>query len=230
MCSFHLEDCWCTESNGLEGDDEVSTVSVVWGSHYVLVSDYWVLTSLKTVEPYTCYTACFPADSLHDDANFIFQHDPPAAHTAKSTSTLFSIHGITVFGWAATWIYRISSQGRREKPEPCKLDKAQYWWNLGKNSHNYLSKKKLELWLKVGACPAFRRLPFWVPALSSSVVVILGKTLLSPCLLVMARGPMGASVQQLRFCHCAPWQLQCECASEWRVKCFGVLSNRYSAM
>ncbi|KAJ7344425.1 hypothetical protein JRQ81_000375 [Phrynocephalus forsythii] len=41
------------------------------------------------------------ADELYGDADFIFQHDLALAHTAKSTKTCFSDHGITVLDWPA---------------------------------------------------------------------------------------------------------------------------------
>ena len=41
------------------------------------------------------------ADKLYGDADFIFQQDLAPAHTAKSTKTWFSDHGITVLDWPA---------------------------------------------------------------------------------------------------------------------------------
>ncbi len=41
------------------------------------------------------------ADKLYSDADFIFQQDLAAAHSAKSTKSWFSYHGVTVLDWPA---------------------------------------------------------------------------------------------------------------------------------
>ncbi|KAJ7335540.1 hypothetical protein JRQ81_013481 [Phrynocephalus forsythii] len=41
------------------------------------------------------------ANELYGDADFIFQQDLAPAHTAKSTKTWLSDHGITVLDWPA---------------------------------------------------------------------------------------------------------------------------------
>ncbi len=41
------------------------------------------------------------ADKLYGDADFIFQQDLAADHTAKSTKSWFNNHGVTVLDWPA---------------------------------------------------------------------------------------------------------------------------------
>ncbi len=41
------------------------------------------------------------ADKLYGDADFIFQQDLAAAHTAKGTKSWFNDHGVTVLDWPA---------------------------------------------------------------------------------------------------------------------------------
>ncbi len=41
------------------------------------------------------------ADKLYGDADFIFQQDLAAAHTAKGTKSWFNDHSVTVLDWPA---------------------------------------------------------------------------------------------------------------------------------
>ncbi|KAL0199227.1 hypothetical protein M9458_007767, partial [Cirrhinus mrigala] len=89
------------------------------------------------------------ADKLFGDDDFIFQQDLAPAHKAKTTSTWFNSHGITVLDWPANstdlnpienlWgIVKRKMEGTETLK--CRQAECQYQSNLGYHNTSTVSK------------------------------------------------------------------------------------------
>ncbi len=95
-----------TESTLLEVQCKVSTVSDGLGCHVICWCWSTVFSEVqgqhsRIYQEVLEHFMLSAADQLYGDADFIFQQDLAAAHSAKATSTWFKDHGIPVLNWPA---------------------------------------------------------------------------------------------------------------------------------